>query len=161
IALGLCEGGNFPGAIKTVAEWFPVKERALATGWFNAGTNVGAILCPLVAKWMFERFGWQTTFYVTGATGLAWVVAWWLVYDAPEKHRRLSPTELAYIRSGQPAVEEKPTKVPWISLLGWRPVWAYLIASALASPAWTFYQNFIPAFLKKRFELDLEATAWW
>jgi ACS family hexuronate transporter-like MFS transporter len=161
IALGLSEGGNFPGAIKVVAEWFPVKERALATGWFNAGTNVGAILCPLLVKWMFDRFGWQTTFYATGATGFLWVVAWWLLYDSPEKHGRLSPSELAYIRSGQPAIEEKPIKVRWLSLLGWRPVWAYLIASALAAPAWGFYQFFIPDFLRKGFGLSLDATAWW
>lgn len=161
IALGLSEGGNFPGAIKVVAEWFPVKERALATGWFNSGTNVGAVLCPLVVKWMFDHFGWQMTFYATGATGFAWVVAWWLLYESPEKHRRVSPAELAYIQADQPAVKEKPAKVPWLSLLGWRPVWAYLIASALASPAWSFYQSYIPDFLKKGFGLNLAATAWW
>jgi ACS family hexuronate transporter-like MFS transporter len=161
IALGLSEGGNFPGAIRTVAEWFPVKERALATGWFNAGTNVGAILCPLVAMWVFKHFGWQTTFYATGATGCVWVVAWRLLYDSPEKHRRLSPNELAYIKSGQRPVEKKPANVPWFSLLGRRPVWAYLLASALASPAWTFYQSFISDFFKKRFHLSLTATAWW
>jgi ACS family hexuronate transporter-like MFS transporter len=161
VALGLSEGGNFPGAIKVVAEWFPVKERALATGYFNAGTNVGAILCPLVVKWMFDHCGWQTTFYATGATGFVWVVAWWLLYESPEKHRLLSPAELAYIRSGQPPVEEKPAKVFWLSLFGHRPVWAYLIASALAAPAWTFYQAFISDFLKKGFGLNLNATAWW
>lgn len=124
--LGLAEGGNFPAAIKAVAEWFPIKERALATGWFNTGTNVGAILCPIAVPWIFQRIGWEATFYVTGATGFVWVVAWWLLYDSPEKHRRLSPAELTYIKSGQPAVEATPMKVSWLSLLGYRAVWAYV-----------------------------------
>ncbi len=161
IALGLTEGGNFPGAIKTVAEWFPIKERALATGLFNAGTNVGAILCPIAVPWMFKHTGWQATFYATGATGFIWVVAWWFLYEAPEKHKRLSAPELAYIKSGQPLVEEKPVKVPWLSLLGYRAVWAYMLASILAAPAWGFYQFFLPDFLDKKFSLSLQAIGWW
>ena len=161
IVLGLAEGGNFPAAIKTVAEWFPIKERALATGWFNTGTNVGAILCPIAVPWIFQRIGWEATFYVTGATGFVWVVAWWLLYDSPEKHRRLSPAELAYIKSGQPAVEATPVKVPWLSLLGYRAVWAYVLAGILAAPAWGFYQFFVPDFLDKSFHLDLQTTGWW
>jgi MFS transporter, ACS family, aldohexuronate transporter len=161
IGLGLAEGGNFPAAIKTVAEWFPVKERALATGWFNMGSNVGAILCPILVPWIFLHFGWQTTFYLTGAAGLVWVAAWWLLYESPERHKQLSPAELAYIRSGQPAVEEPPAKVPWLSLLGCRGVWAFVLASILAGPAWGFYQFFLPDFLDKKFHLPLEATGWW
>jgi ACS family hexuronate transporter-like MFS transporter len=161
IALGLTEGGNFPGAIKAVAEWFPVKERALATGWFNAGTNVGAILCPIAVPWMFQHIGWQSTFYVTGITGFAWVVAWLLIYEAPAQHPRVTPAELEYIQSGQPAVAEQSAKIPWLSLLGYRAVWAYILASMLAAPAWGFYQFFIPDFLDKRFSLTLQATGWW
>ncbi len=161
IILGLSEGGNFPGAIKVVAEWFPQRERALATGWFNAGTNVGAIICPLAVYWLFVHSGWQATFYLTGGTGFAWVVAWWLLYDAPEKHRRVSATELSYIREGQPTVEESPQKIPWLSLLRYRQVWAYVIASILAGPAWGFYQFFLPDFLKRSFRLDLTTMAWW
>lgn len=161
IALGLAQGGNFPAAIKSVAEWFPVRERALATGWFNAGTNVGAILCPIAVPWIFQRIGWEGTFYVTGAAGFVWVVAWWLFYDSPEKQHRLSPSELAYIKSGQPAVETKPTRVPWLSLLSYRAVWAYVLAGILAAPAWGFYQFFVPDFLQKRFHLDLQATGNW
>jgi MFS transporter, ACS family, aldohexuronate transporter len=161
IVLGLSEGANFPAAIKTVAEWFPVKERALATGLFNAGTNVGAIICPLAVRWMFDHWGWEATFYITGATGLLWIVAWWMLYDAPEKHRSVSATELAYIREGRPVTEEKPVKIPWLSLLKHRAVWAYVIAGILAAPAWGFYQFFLPDFLKKGFALDLKATAWW
>jgi ACS family hexuronate transporter-like MFS transporter len=161
IVLGLSEGGNFPAAIKTVAEWFPLKERALATGLFNAGTNVGAIICPLAVNWMFENWSWQTTFYVTGATGLLWVIAWWFLYDSPERHKRVSKAELDYIREGKPYVPEIVVKVPWLKLLGYRAVWAYVIAGILAAPAWTFYQFFLPDILKKGFQLDLEATAWW
>lgn len=161
IALGLSEGGNFPGSIKAVAEWYPVKERALATGWFNAGTNVGAIVCPIGVPWLYAHLGWQSTFYITGATGFAWVLVWWWIYDAPENHKRLSPAELAYIKAGQPTVEAKTEKVSWLSLFAYRPVWAYVLASIFAGPAWGFYQFFVPDFLGKRFNLDTQATGWW
>lgn len=161
IALGLTEGGNFPGAIKTVAEWFPVKERALATGIFNAGTNVGAILCPILVPWMYSHIGWESTFYVTGSTGFVWIVLWKLFYHEPDQHPHLTKSELHYIRSGQPAVEEVPVKVPWLSLFRYRAVWAYLLASVFAGPAWGFYQFFLPDFLDKKFHLTLQATGWW
>ncbi|HEU5396622.1 MAG TPA: MFS transporter, partial [Verrucomicrobiae bacterium] len=93
ICLGLAEGANFPAAIRTVAEWFPVKERAYATGWFNAGTNVGAILCPLVIPWIYLRFGWAPIFYCVGAAGIVWVLIWTFLYDEPEKHRWLNKAE--------------------------------------------------------------------
>jgi len=161
VALGLTEGANFPAAVKTVAEWFPVKERALATGWFNAGTNVGAVLCPVAVPWLYSLLGWASTFYITGGAGFVWLVAWWFVYDEPDKHRWISPEELAYIRSDRPPVEEKVAKVPWISLFGYRPVWAYLLSCVLIGPAWGFYQFFVPDFLDKGFQLSLQATGWW
>lgn len=161
IALGLTEGGNFPGAIKTVAEWFPVKERALATGLFNAGTNVGAILCPILVPWMYAHIGWESTFYVTGGTGFIWIVLWKIFYDEPDHHPRLTRAELDYIRSGQTAIEEAPVKLPWLSLFRYRAVWAYLLASIFAGPAWGFYQFFLPDFLDKKFHLSLQATGWW
>ncbi len=160
IGLALAEGGNFPAAIKIVAEWFPLKERALATGWFNAGTNVGAILCPIAVPWIFKHLGWETTFYITGATGFIWVAAWWWLYDPPEKHPRLSAQELAYIQEGR-AGQETKVQIPWLSLLGSRAVWAYMVASILAGPAWGFYQFFMPDFLEKKFHLSLQATGWW
>jgi ACS family hexuronate transporter-like MFS transporter len=110
---------------------------------------------------MFMHWGWEATFYITGATGFIWVVAWWLVYDAPEKHKHVSPAELHYIKEGQPIFEETKVKVPWLSLLGYRAVWAYVIAGILAAPAWGFYQFFLPDFLKKGFKLGLTETAWW
>ncbi|WP_221029187.1 MFS transporter [Actomonas aquatica] len=161
IALGLTQGGNFPGAVKAVAEWFPVRERALATGLFNVGSNVGAVLCPLLVQWMFVRWGWAATFYVTGLTGFIWVVLWWWLYEAPARHPRLSAAERTYILDGQPAVEEPKVSVPWRRLLRERAVWAYVLASIFAGPAWGFYQFFLPDFLKKTFAFDLAATARW
>lgn len=164
IVLGLAEGANFPSAIRVVAEWFPVQERAYATGWFNAGTNVGAILCPIAVPWIYSHIGWPPTFYLTGAAGLCWLVGWWFLYDEPEKHRRLKREELAYIRDGQPPLAEaakSTNNVPWLSLLRYPAVWAYMLASILAAPAWGFYQLFLPDFLEKRFHLSLAATGWW
>lgn len=161
IALGLAEGGNFPGAIKTVAEWFPVRERALATGLFNAGTNVGAIICPFAVPRLYAAWGWPATFYVTGALGLVWLALWRWLYDNPDQHRRLSAAERAYIRSDQPVVEEKKVTVPWLSLFGYRAVWAYLAASVLAGPVWNIYMFFLPDFLQKNFKLSLVAVGDW
>jgi len=161
IALGLTQGGIFPGSIKTVAEWFPVRERALATGLFNAGTNIGAVLCLLVVPVLFAHLGWEVTFYVTGATGYVWLVAWKFLYDQPERHRRLSAAELAHIRDGQGEPEAPKVRVPWLALLRYRAVWAYVIAGILAGPAWGVYQSFMPDFLGKRFGLSLQETGTW
>jgi ACS family hexuronate transporter-like MFS transporter len=161
VALGLTEGGKFPRAIKAVAEWYPARERALATGLFNAGANVGAIVCPIGVPWLYAQLGWQWTFYVTGATGFVWVVVWWLVYEAPERHARQSAAELAYIKQGQSAEEPKTVKVPWLALLRYRAVWAYVIAGILAAPAWGFYPFFVPDFLGKRFGIGTQAVGWW
>ena len=161
VMLGLTEGGNFPGAIKTVAEWFPVKERALATGVFNAGTNVGAIICPIAVPWMYSAWGWSTTFYITGSLGIVWLVLWKLVYETPEKHPRLSAAELAYIRSDMPAIEEKKVSVSWLSLFRYRAVWAYLAASILAGPVWGIYMFFLPDFLQKQYKLSLGEVGTW
>jgi len=144
-----------------VTEWYPVKERALATGLFNAGTNVGAVLCPIAVPWIFKRVGWEATFYLTGGIGFIWVAAWWLIYETPEKHPGLSPSELHYIKEGQNLIQEKPAKVPLVSLLGYRAVWAYLLASMLAGPAWGLYQFFLPDFLDKNFKLSLQEIGWW
>ena len=161
IALGLTQGGNFPGAIKAIAEWFPVRERALATGLFNVGSNVGAVLCPLLVQWMYGRWGWETTFYVTGVTGFVWVACWRWLYQAPADHPRLGAEERTYILDGQPAVEEPKVSVPWRQLLRERAVWAYVLASIFAGPAWGFYQFFLPDFLRKSFGFDLGDTARW
>jgi ACS family hexuronate transporter-like MFS transporter len=111
--------------------------------------------------WMYERLGWEMTFYATGATGIIWVLAWHFIYESPEKHSRVSAAELAYIKEGQAPVEAIPKKVPWLSLFRYRAVWAYVIASILAGPAWGFYQFFLPDFLTKAFHLNLNQTKWW
>lgn len=158
VMLGLAEGGNFPGAIKTVAEWFPVRERALATGLFNAGTNVGAIICPVAVSFLYVTWGWPVTFYGTGALGLAWIAGWWWLYDNPEKHRRLSAAERDYIESGQAVSKPSPS---WMSLLGYRAVWAYLLAGILSGPVWIIYMFFLPDFLDKRYHVPLTQIGWW
>jgi MFS transporter, ACS family, hexuronate transporter len=163
VALGLAEGGNFPGAIKTISEWFPVRERALATGLFNAGTNVGAILCPFAVPRLYATWGWPATFYITGALGLVWLLCWRRLYDNPDQHPRLTSAERDYIRAGQtPSAAPAATKsVSWRSLLGYRATWAYLAASILAGPVWNIYMFFLPDFLQKHFSLSLVAVGDW
>src|SRR6266542_4888606 len=121
-ALGLGESGNFPASIKTVAEWFPRKERALATGIFNSGTNVGALATPLAVPWITLHWGWKWAFIATGLIGFLWVVWWLAVYRAPEQHLRLSANELAYIRSDAP---ERLTPILWRKLILHRQTWAF------------------------------------
>ncbi|MDR1011551.1 MAG: MFS transporter [Opitutaceae bacterium] len=163
IALGLTEGGNFPGAIKAVAEWFPQKERALATGLFNAGTNVGAVICPVAVPMLLKQVGWESTFYITGALGFAWLVAWWFLYESPDRSKRVKASELAYIRDGKAAETpaEKKESMPWRNILRYRAVWAYIIAGILAGPVWTVYQFFLPDFIYKRYnELHAQLGDW-
>jgi len=151
-ALGLAEGGNFPAAVKSVSEWFPKKERALATGIFNAGSNVGALAAPLLVPWLTIKFGWPMAFIATGALGFAWLVVWQIFYRSPEKHPRISQSELAYIRSDPP---DPVIKVSWLALLRYRQVWAVLIGMLLSAPIWWFYLYWIPDFLHKRHGLNL------
>jgi ACS family hexuronate transporter-like MFS transporter len=151
-ALGLGEAGNFPGAIKVVAEWFPKRERALATGLFNSGTNVGALLTPLVVPWIAVTWGWYWAFVATGALGFLWLAWWWFSYRAPEQHSRVSAAELAYIRSDPP---EPAVRVPWRTLLKHRQTWAFAIGKFLTDPVWWLYLFWIPDFLNRNHGLDL------
>jgi ACS family hexuronate transporter-like MFS transporter len=150
--LGLAEGGNFPAAVKTVSDWFPKKERALATGIFNAGSNVGALLTPLMVPWITVLWGWPAAFYFTGGLGFLWLIAWLLIYDQPERHPRVSPSELAYIQSDPPDPEQK---IPWLQLLRYRQTWAFVIGMFITSPVWWFYLYWAPDFLHKKHGLDL------
>jgi ACS family hexuronate transporter-like MFS transporter len=152
-ALGLSEGGNFPGSIKTVGEWFPKRERALATGIFNAGANVGAIITPLTVPWITLRWGWPAAFYATGSLGFLWLVLWLLIYQSPQSHPRVSTAELAYIRSDPP---DPPVRIPWLSLLRYRQTWAYTAGMFLTSPVWWFYLYWVPGFLYDRHGIDLK-----
>src|SRR5947199_2416104 len=130
--LGLGESANFPGAIKTVAEWFPKRERALATGIFNAGTNTGAIITPLVVPWIALTWGWQWAFVATGSLGFLWLVVWLALYRSPETHPRVTPAELTHIKSDvdEPAV----FAVPWVRLLGLKQTWAFAAGKLFADP---------------------------
>ncbi len=152
-ALGLGESGNFPAAIKTVAEWFPRKERALATGIFNAGSNVGAVVAPLVVPWLTLTYGWYEAFIVTGSIGFIWLVFWIWLYEIPSRQKRLSKTEFDYINSDPP---ERTEKVPWLTLLTYRQTWAFALGKFLTDPVWWFYLYWVPKFLNKSYGLTLE-----
>jgi MFS transporter, ACS family, hexuronate transporter len=153
--LGLGEAGSFPASIKAVAEWFPKKERALATGIFNSGANVGALVTPLVVPWLTYRFGWRMAFIATGALGLLWIVAWLALYRRPEESG-ISATELAYIRSDS-AVDTEP--IPLRSLLMLRQAWAVALGKFFTDPFWYVYLFWIPDFLSRKFSLDLKGMA--
>jgi len=153
VVLGLGEAGGFPAGIKAVAEWFPKKERAFATGLFNAGTNIGAIVTPLLIPAITLAFGWQMTFIITGLLGLIWLPIWLLVYRRPREHKKLTLTELAHIES-DPA--DPVDKVPWTKLLGYRETWAYALGKFLIDPIWWMFLFWLPDFLGKRHGLDLK-----
>ena len=156
-ALGAGEAGNFPAAIKTVAEWFPKKERALATGIFNAGSNVGAIVAPLTVPWIAGHLGWRYAFLLTGAFGLVWLLFWLPLYRRPEKHPRVRLAELAHIQSDPP--DPPAAKVPWLRLIPHRQTSAFAIGKYLTDPIWWFYLYWIPGFFREHHKLDLAGTA--
>ena len=155
-ALGFGESGNFPGAIKTTAEWFPKKERAFATGIFNAGTNVGAIATPIIVPWLTLNYGWRSAFIVTGALGFVWLIAWLTIYEMPERHRKLKAAELAYIRSDPPETLEP---VSWREIIRHRQAWAFILGKLLTDPVWWFYLFWLPKFLDARFGVKLGSIA--
>ena len=156
LGLGLGEAANFPAAIKTVADWFPRKERALATGIFNSGTNVGALVAPLFIPVVVTHFGWHSAFLVTGSFSLSWIFVWLFFYHEPEKNKRLSAKELVYIRSdGEP---ESTVKIPYVTLLSKRSSWAFLTGKFLTDPVWWFYLFWIPGFLQTQYHIDLIHT---
>ena len=156
-ALGLGEAGSFPAAVKTVAEWFPRRERALAVGIFNAGANVGAMITPLLVPWIVSAWGWRAAFVVTGAMGLLWLLAWWLVYRSPEESRFVTAAERDYIRSDVAA--EPAARIPWRTLLLHRQTWAYAAGKFLTDPVWWLYLFWLPDFFNRTFKLDLKSFA--
>ena len=151
-ALGFGEAAVFPASIKAVAEWFPKKERALATGIFNAGTSFGAMLAPLVVPWLNARWGWRGAFVGIGALGFVWLVFWLLIYRKPEQHPSVSKAELAYIRS-DPQVS--PAKTKWTALFPLRQTWAFVVGKFLTDPVWWFYLFWIPGFLQSKHGITL------
>jgi ACS family hexuronate transporter-like MFS transporter len=155
-ALGLGESGSFPAAIKTVAEWFPKKERALATGLLNCGTNVGATLAPLTVPWVAVHYGWRYAFLLTGTFSAIWLVCWLVIYRPPQDHPRVSKKELAYILSDP---VEPTTKVPWSHLLPLRQTWAFVMGKGLTDPIWWFYLFWLAKFLVSEHHLKLTGVA--
>jgi len=147
--LGVAESGNFPAAIKTVAEWFPKRERAFATGIFNSGTNVGAIVAPLAVPAIATAWGWQAAFIITGAIGFIWIILWFIFYEIPEKQRRLSAGELEFIKSDTDEAEESVKPIPWLKLLKFRQTWIFFIGKAMTDPIWWFYLFWIPGWLSE------------
>jgi ACS family hexuronate transporter-like MFS transporter len=156
-ALGVGEAGNFPGANKTVAEWFPKRERALAIGIFNAGSNVGAIVAPLIVPAITLALGWQWAFIVTGALGFIWLIFWLIFYETPDSHPKLSNAERELIRSD---VADEPTgKMAWSRLLTHRQTWAFVVGKAMTDPIWLFYLFWLPKFLDATWGVKLAGLA--
>jgi ACS family hexuronate transporter-like MFS transporter len=160
--LGISESGNFPAAIKTVAEWFPKKERAFATGIFNSGANIGAIVAPLTVPFIAATMGWKWAFIITGSIGFIWLLLWYYFYETPAKQRRLSKAEFDYIHSDTVSESEQAMvdeKTSWIKLLGYKQTWAVAIGKFLTDPVWWFYLFWLPAFLKEQYHMEGTAVA--
>jgi len=154
LALGLGESGNFPAAIRVVTEWFPPKERSVATGIFNTGSNMGAIFAPLLVPLIVAWFGgWHAAFITLGCADLVWLLFWLKFYDAPEKSTRVTPAELAHIREG--VAPTANAKLPWLQLMRYRESWAYF-STCILGPVWWFYGFWLPDFFHKQFNLDLK-----
>jgi len=160
-ALGLTESGNFPAAIKSVAEWFPKRERALATGIFNSGANIGAILTPIFIPWIVIHWGWQWAFILTGLLGFVWLFFWGLYYEIPRRHKKVALAEMEYIESDkdEDAGNAGP-KLSWFKLLGYRQTWAFVIGKFLTDPIWWFYIFWLPDFFESVYHIKLQAASW-
>jgi ACS family hexuronate transporter-like MFS transporter len=169
MALGLGEGGNFPSAIKTVALWFPKKERALATALFNSGANVGAVIAPAFVPWVAAAWGWQSAFVVAGGAGMLWLMLWLPFYNTPEAAKGLSAEERAHINSDRAAVAADPTTQPvvvapapritWLSILGYRQAWSFIVGKLLTDPVWWFFLTWLPDYFKKARGLDIKKSS--
>ncbi|MDR2650727.1 MAG: MFS transporter [Prevotellaceae bacterium] len=160
IVLAVGEAGNFPAAVKTVAEWFPRKERSLATGIFNSGANIGAILAPLTVPWIARSFGWQTAFVIVGGIGFLWILLWLLFYDSPQNmlaKGKINQAEYDYINDENSIILEKTSgtkeKVPWVKLLSYRQTWSFFFGKFMTDGVWWFFLFWLPAYLKARYNM--------
>jgi len=149
--LGLGEAGNWPGAVKAVAEWFPPQERAFAAAFFNSGSSLGAVFAPPLISWTILRFGWRAGFVMTGALGFLWLIAWLFFYDSPEKHRLITEDERALILQyhGTTPPPAGPS-LRWAELFRYRQLWALLVTRVLIDPVWWFYVFWLPEYLKRQ-----------
>lgn len=154
--LGLGESGNFPAAVKAVAEWFPKKERALATGIFNSGTSIGAVVAPIVVPWILGFYGWQEAFIITGALGFLWLILWWLFYEIPSRHKKLSKEEFDFIHSDSEPDSEHTGSIKWRRLLSIKQTWVFIIGKLLTDPVWWFFLFWLPSYFSSTFNLDLK-----
>lgn len=155
LVLAIGEAGNFPAAIKATAEYFPKKERSLATGIFNSGANVGAILAPLTVPWIAATWGWPMAFIAIGAIGFVWIVLWQVYYDTPARQKRLGAAELAYIGSDrEPEPPADGAKVAWFRLLGFRQTWAFALGKFLTDGVWWFYLFWLPKYLSSQYGMS-------
>jgi MFS transporter, ACS family, hexuronate transporter len=155
-ALGFTEAGNFPAAIKTTAEWFPKKERAFATGIFNSGANIGAIIAPLTVPALAETYGWKWAFILSGLVGFVWLVFWFVLYEVPKKHKKLSQAEFDFIHSDpeeEKIVNGEVESISWGKLLTFKQTWAFAIGKFFTDPVWWFYLFWLPDFLEKEYGL--------
>jgi len=157
--LGFGESGNFPAAIKATAEYFPKKERSFATGIFNSGANIGAVLAPLTVPWIASKWGWESTFIIVGAVGLIWLGFWFFFYDKPENQKGITASELAYINSDRlnddGIVEIEDTeKVSWVKLLGYKQTWAFVFGKFMTDGVWWFFLFWLPSYLKVQYEME-------
>jgi ACS family hexuronate transporter-like MFS transporter len=160
-ALGAGEAGNFPVAIKAVAEWFPKKERALATGIFNAGSNIGAVIAPIMVPWILGSYGWQEAFLITGALGFVWLIFWWRLYEVPAKKKNISKAEYDYIHSDAEEVVAPDAKgISWAKLLTIRQTWTFVVGKFLTDPIWWFFLFWLPGYFSDTFQLDLTKPGW-
>jgi len=164
-ALGLAEAGNFPSAIKTVAEWFPKKERALATGIFNSGANIGAIITPITVPFIVVHWGWQWAFILTGLLGFVWLFFWFILYEVPRKHKKVLAAELNFIESDQEdqkgsVGDDTQVKMSWFQLLKFKQTWAFSIGKLLTDPIWWFYIFWLPDFFESMYHMKITAASW-
>jgi ACS family hexuronate transporter-like MFS transporter len=156
VCLGLGEGGNFPSSIKAAALWFPKKERALATSIFNSGANVGAIIAPATIPWIATTWGWQAAFVMAGIAGFCWLFLWIPFYDIPERQKRVSAAEIAFIRSDLDEPQNEIAKVPWLAVLKYKQAWSFITAKFLTDPVWWFFLIWLPDYFKKTRHLDIK-----
>jgi ACS family hexuronate transporter-like MFS transporter len=157
--LGIGESGNFPSAIKAIAEWFPKKERALATGIFNSGANIGAVVAPIMVPLLLSSLGWQMAFIITGALGFIWLIFWWVMYEIPTRKKGLSKAEFDHIHSDEDAAATGG-KVSWGKMLRVRQTWAFVFGKFFTDPIWWFFLFWLPGYFSDTFKLDLSKPGW-
>ncbi|NMC38552.1 MAG: MFS transporter [Bacteroidales bacterium] len=155
-ALGLGESGNFPAGVKSIAEWFPKKERGLATGIFNSGTAVGVVMALFIVPWILRHYSWHEVFWITGALGFLWLIFWLIFYDIPARQRRLSSEELNYITNGQTNEEKPKSGLKWYKLFSFPQTWALITGKGLIDPIFWFFLFWLPSYFSSAYELDLK-----